>query len=217
MKTRKYFFVAILLLILLVSCHQNETLVKHNNNDTLVEQDNSDTMDKKDNSDTKDKQDNNDESLEESFDVKYNYTITGNTADEFPILISDNPIDLRRKELLENYDGSSRMIIDVASKYEEFWYAEMEVAYKQLLKLLDEEDRQSLINSQTSWESYMENNKNIEDSFYDEQKYNGVGTLKVALTVEENAEETKSRAYSLLEYLYIITGEINMVFSSEEW
>jgi hypothetical protein len=207
MKTRKYFLVAILPLILLVSCYQNETLVKQNNNDTLVEQDNSDTMDQ---------QDNNNKSLEEFLDVKYNYTITGNTSDEFPILISDNPIDLKHKELLEDYDGSSRMISEIGLKYKDWWYTEMEVAYNQLLKLLDEKDRQSLINSQISWESYMENKKQIEESFFYQHKYDTVGTLRTALTIAEEAEETKERAYSLLEYLYIITGEINLVFSPEE-
>lgn len=190
MKTKKILLVSILILVFLTSCQQKDTLINLDNYET------SETQDK---------------------DVKYNYTVTGESSDDFFYLISDNPIDLRQKELLKEYDGSSSMLIKVASKYEEFWYREMEVAYNQLLKLVDEEDRQNLINSQTSWESYMENKKHIQKSFYSDHKYDVVGTLRTALSVEENAEETKARAYSLLEYLYIITGEINLVFSSEEW
>jgi len=58
------------------------------------------------------------------------------------------------------------MISEIASKYKNWWYTEMKVAYNQLLKLLDEEDSQNLIKSQTSWESYMENKKYIEESFF---------------------------------------------------
>jgi|BioPla2DNA2_1021312.scaffolds.fasta_scaffold58038_2 uncharacterized protein YecT (DUF1311 family) len=189
MKTRKYLLVAILPLILLVSCHQNDTFVKQHNRD---------------------------ETLKGSLEVEYNYTVVGNTPDEFPILISSNPIDLKYKEFYEDYDGSSQMISKIESKYKDWWYTEMEVAYNQLLKLLDENDRQSLINSQISWESYMENKKNIEENFFYQNKYDSVGELRKALIIAEEAEETKERAYSLLEYLYIITGEINMVFSSEK-
>ncbi len=199
MKTRKYFFVVILLLLILVSCHQSDTLGVQSNIETM------------------NNQDSDDESREESIVVKYNYTIKGNTADEFLSLISENPIDLKYEELYEDYDGSSSMIRVINFKYKEFWYREMEVAYNQLLNLLDEKDRQSLIDSQIAWESYMENKSQIEDSFFFQQKYDSLGTLRTALTFYESAEETKKRAYSILEYLYIITGEINMVFSSEEW
>ncbi len=148
-------------------------------------------------------------------DVKYSHTIKGNTADEFSILINDNPIDLKYKKLCETYDGSSLMISEIESKYKDWWHTEMEVAYNQLMKLLDEEDSQHLKKSQSSWESYMENKKYLEDSFFYQQKYDSVGTLRKALSVSQEAEETKARAYSLLEYLYIISGEINMVFSSD--
>ena len=104
------------------------------------------------------------------------------------------------------------MISEIASKNKNWLYTEMKVAYNQLLKLLDEEDSQNLIKSQTSWESYLENKKYIEEIFFYQHKYDSVGELRKALFVSEEAEETKARAYSLLEYLYIINGEINMVF-----
>lgn len=198
MKIKKYFVVVILLLLILASCHQNKILSVHDNIETMNKQDD-------------------DEFKEEPLVVKYNYTIKGNTADEFPSLIADNPIDLKYEELCQDYDGSSRMIRVINFKYEEFWNREMKVAYKQLLNLLDEKDRQSLIDSQIAWESYIENKDKIEDSFFFQQKYDTLGTLRTALTFYDSAEETKKRAYSFLEYLYIITGEINMVFSSEEW
>ena len=147
-------------------------------------------------------------------DVTYNYTVRGNTPDDFSSCIRDNPIDLKYKELGEDYDGSCRMIVERDTEYKNWWYAEMEVAYSQLLKLLDEEDRQSLIESQTAWESYMAHKKNIENNFYDQGKYGTVGKLRQAFVVSEEAEEVKNRAYSLLEYLYFITGEVNLVFSA---
>ena len=187
-KTKKYLLVITLSLIFLLSCSQKDTLVKQNNRI---------------------------EASTNSLDVKYNYTIKGNTSDEFSILIEGNPIDLEYSELCKTYDGSSRMISEIASKYKNWWHAEMEVTYNQLLELLDEEDSQNLIKSQTAWESYMENKKHIEESFFYKHKYDSVGELRKALSVSEEAEETKARAYSLLEYLYIISGEISMVFSSE--
>lgn len=217
MRIKKFLLVALLAIIILASCHQNDDQINQDNNNILDTQDINKVLDTQVNNDTLDTKNNKNDFLEENLDVEYNYTISGDTADEFSSLITNNPIDLRRDELLKNYDGSSRMIIEISSKYKEFWHREMEVAYTQLMSLLDEEDQQSLVNSQTSWESYMENKKHIEESFYNEQKYDVVGTLRVALTVEENAKETKLRAYSLLEYLYIITGEIKMVFSDDEW
>lgn len=186
MQLKKYLLIAILLIVILTSCHHNENFSNKKDNYNLI-------------------------------NVKYNYTIKGESSDDFLQLILNNPIDLKRKEFLENYDGSCHMIKEISSKYEEFWFTEIEVAYSKLLRLLDKQDRQSLINSQTSWESYMENKKNIEKSFYNDCKYNTLGKLKEALIIAENAEQTKARAYSLLEYLYIITGEINMVFSSNDW
>lgn len=162
------------------------------------------------------KQDNRIEPSINFLEVKYNYTIKGNTSDDFPFLIERNPIDLKYKELYAAYDGSNYMISEIETKYKNWWHTEMEVTYNQLLKLLDEEDIQNLIKSQTSWESYMESKKCIEESFFNQHKYDTVGSLRKALTVSEEAKETKARAYSLLEYLYIIRGEINMVFSSEE-
>jgi len=147
-----------------------------------------------------------------SWDIIYNYTVKGNTSDEFSILIDGNPIDLECEKLYAAYDGSSRMITEIAAKYKDWWYVEMKVAYNQLLSLLDEEDKQNLIKSQTSWESYMESKWNMEDSFYYQHKYDTVGQLRTSLSANEEAEETKARAYSLLEYLYIISGEINLVF-----
>jgi len=184
----KKLLIIILPLIFLLSCSQENTLVK---------------------------QDNRIEDSTNSLDVNYNYTIKGNTSDEFFIIIKGNPIDLKYEELYEDYDGSSHMISEIESKYKDWWYTEMKVAYSQLLELLDDEDSQCLINSQSSWESYMEDKKNIEESFYYLHKYDSVGELRKALSVSEEAEETKARAYSLLEYLYIISGEINMVFPSE--
>jgi len=226
MRIRKYLLVAIIPLIILASCHQNDTLINQDSKDLLETQDSNDisdttkineTLHPQDDNDTLVEQDNSDETIGNSLVVKYNYTITGNSSDEFSTLITGNPIDLKYEELCKDYDGSSRMIEEIESKYKDLWYAEMEVAYNQLVKLLDEEDLKSLIDSQTSWESYMENKKLIEESFFFQQKYDTLGTLRTALTFAEEAEETKERAYSLLEYLYIITGEINMVFSSEEW
>jgi hypothetical protein len=143
--------------------------------------------------------------------------VKGNTPDEFPILISDNPLDKRYEEICEEYDGSSRMLEEINQRYEEFWYREMDVAYNQLLELLNEDDSKALVTSQDSWENYMENKEQIEESIFFEQKYDSIGTLRTALTYSERAKETKDRAYSMLEYLYIITGEIKIVFSSEEW
>lgn len=214
MKAKKLLLVSILLLVFLTACQQNDALITHENND-ISETNESLVM--QDSDDKSDVQDNNKELQEGNLDVKYNYTVKGETSDDFYYLISSNPIDLMQKEHLEDYDGSSRMLVEIASKYEGFWYREMEVAYNQLLRVLDEEDKQNLISSQTSWESYMESKKHIEQSFYYEHKYDVVGTLRTGLSVEETADETKARAYSLLEYLYIITGEINMVFSSDEW
>jgi len=188
MKTIKYLLIITLPLIFLLSCNQESISTN---------------------------QDNRIEAATNSLDVKYNYTIKGNTSDEFSFLIEGNPIDLKYAELCETYDGSSRMISEMALKYKNWWYTEMEVAYNQLLKLLDEEDSQNLIKSQTSWESYIENKKYIEESFFYQHKYDTVGELRKALSVSEEAEETKAHAYSLLEYLYIINGEINMVFSEQ--
>ncbi len=63
----------------------------------------------------------------------------------------------------------------------------------------------------------MQHKKAIQQSFYNKQSYGDVGTLRVALIAKENQDEIRSRAYTLFEYLYIITGEINMVFSAEDW
>lgn len=217
MKNSKYFLVVVLLLLVLVSCHQDDTFSKQDDVETTNEQESNEIKSEHENDNTLDKQNDIDKSKDEILIVNYNYSVTGNTADDFLVLIIDNPIDLKYKEICKDYDGSSRMIREIDFKYEEFWRREMEVAYNQLLNLLDEEDCQSLINSQIAWESYMENKNQIEESFFFQQKYDSLGTLRTALIFSENAEETKKRAYSLLEYLYIITGEINMVFSSEEW
>lgn len=205
MQYKKKFLLLIVILIILTSCQQNDDSVNQGDFESDVQNELLDTQEKES------------DSLAENLDVQYNFTITGESPDEFEVLILNNPIDLRRKELLEDYDGSSRMTIEVASKYEEFWNIEMEAAYSELLDLLDGDDRQKLISSQTSWENYMESKKNIEISFFKEQKYNTCGTLREALAIDENADETKARAYDLLEYLYFITGEIKMVFSSDEW
>lgn len=227
MQFKKYLLFMALVLIILTSCHKNgnndslevENITDisdiHSDSTEVQEQNNDATAEVK--NELLDSQEKELDSAEEDADIKYNFTIKGESPDELKALISDNPIDLRHKELLEDYDGSSQMIIEVASKYEEFWNVEMEVAYNKLLGLLDENDRESLINSQSSWENYMESKKNIELSFFNEQKYGNCGTLREALAIDDNADETKARAYDLLEYLYFITGEINLVFSPDEW
>lgn len=147
-----------------------------------------------------------------SEELHYDYTVKGNSSDEFSILIQGNPIDEAHRVLLANYDGSSRLLIEYSNQYKEWWQVEMEQSYNQLLFMLNEEDCHYLKQSQASWEEYMENKKDLELSFFFNQNYDTIGNLRKALSVNEEAEETKERAYSLLEYLYIITGEINLFY-----
>jgi len=152
----------------------------------------------------------------ESLNIDYNYTLKGNSPDEFEYLFSQNPIDAKSKELYDSYDGSTRMITEIEEKIKSWWQKEMEVAYNQLLILLNEEDKQNLIESQTSWVKYMENKKQLDNSFFLKDTYNSVGELRKSFVISNKAKEIKARAYSLLEYQYIINGEINMIFSSKE-
>lgn len=154
---------------------------------------------------------------ENEIKIQYNYIVKGGTTDEFELLIKNNPIDLRYSELIKDYDGSSEMIKRLNNEYMLFWDNEIDQAYSNLLKILKNKDLQLLIDSQINWESYIENKIKIENSFYEEMKYNKVGTLRAALRYDEIANETRVRALTLLEYLYIINGEIKMVFKREEW
>lgn len=155
--------------------------------------------------------------IDDDSDIQYGYTVSGNTPDEFLVLMSQNPIDLKENELLKKYDGSSQMIVDISKKSQEFWMREIENVYTELIVLMNDADKKALIDSQNAWKNYLKNKQSIEQIFYNKQNYGDIGTLRVALISKENADEIKRRAYILFEYKYIITGEIRMIFSSDEW
>lgn len=146
----------------------------------------------------------------------FTYQLKGNTADEFAFLIANNPIDAEYQRLCENYDGSSSKMIELSNIYKEWWYTEMEVAYAQLLNLVDKEDLQALKNSQETWEVYKKNKFELDKIFYIEDKYDTVGHLRKAFVYDDEARLVKERAYVLLEYLYIFEHEINFVFNVDE-
>ncbi len=156
-------------------------------------------------------------SIDSDSGLEYGYVVSGNTPDEFLVLMSNNPIELKENEELKKYDGSSQMIVEISQKSQEFWMREIENVYKELIVLMKNDDKKALIESQKAWENYMKNKQIIEQSFYNKQNYEDIGTLRIALISKENEDEIKRRAYILFEYQYIITGEIRMLFSPEDW
>lgn len=157
--------------------------------------------------------------LEESESIEYNtieynekYKIKGDTPDEFSSLIYENPIDLEYEKRCSNYDGSSLMTMEIEADYKNWWNAEMEKAYSELEKLLEGEDLEQLKLSQEAFLEYLNSKENLDTSFYFEQKYGAIGNLRSSSVYYEKSELVKNRAYTLLEYLYILTGEINFVF-----
>lgn len=152
--------------------------------------------------------------LKESNNIKYNekYTLKGNTSDEFAFLMVENPIDLEYKKRCDNYDGSSLMLIQIEEDYKNWWASEMEAAYIELQNLLEGEDLEQLKKSQVSFMEYLDSKGAVDTSFYVVQKYDTVGNLRRSMVYSDNAELIKNRAYILLEYLYILTGEIKFVF-----
>lgn len=157
--------------------------------------------------------------LEESDSIEYNtieynekYKIIGDTPDEFSSLIYENPIDLEYEKRCSNYDGSSLMIMEIEADYKNWWNAEMEKTYSELEKLLEGEDLEQLKLSQEAFLEHLNSKENLDTSFYFEQKYGEIGNLRSSSVYYEKSELVKNRAYTLLEYLYILTGEINFVF-----
>lgn len=152
--------------------------------------------------------------LKENNNIKYNkkYTLKGNTSDEFAFLMTENPIDLEYEKICDNYDGSSLMLMQIEDDYKNWWASEMETAYTELQNLLEGEDLEQLKKSQVAFLEYLNGKDAMDTSFYVEQKYDTIGNLRTSMVYSENAELVKNRAYTLLEYVYILTGEINFVF-----
>ena len=148
--------------------------------------------------------------------IEYGFTIKGDSTDEFYFCFLENPIDAKINKMYESYDGSSRMIAEIAAVKRDLWRVELDDAYGRLLLLSDADEREMLTTAQAAWEEYMAYKKTTDDNFFRNVKYDTVGHERLGFLVDEEAEATKERAYVLLEYIYIITREIKMVYTPSE-
>lgn len=140
------------------------------------------------------------------------YNLMGD--ERFQQYLVNNPIDSALNELeLLTYD----QIIAQHQVFTEYWLEEIKYTLIQLEAVLLEDDYSHLVESQDSWENYMLNTFQLQQSiFYLYSRYgsgDGYSYPKVSVL---KYEKTRERAYELLTYLYAITGEVTFIFESNK-
>ncbi len=57
---------------------------------------------------------------------------------------------------IANSEGTTSELIDITNKYAALWKNEMQLEHDQIIDLLDDKDKDIFINSQNSWETFID-------------------------------------------------------------
>jgi len=137
--------------------------------------------------------------------------------DDFSVIINDNPIDRdyeqERKILQESPESTTLAWGALESKYLAEWQNEMNAALDDLSKLLNEEDRSNLEQSQKSWQSYMDDQAQfVMGQFLDTRYFGTQGDVQF---LAAQSKQTRERTIRLMEYLFSIDREaIDFVYDN---
>ncbi len=137
--------------------------------------------------------------------------------DDFSTIVNSNPIDRdyerERKILQESPESTTLAWGAFESKYLKKWQDEMNAALDGLSKLLNEEDRSNLEQSQKSWQSYMDDqNRFVVGQFLDTRHFGTQGDVQF---LAAQSKQTRERTIRLMEYLFSLDREaIDFVYDN---
>lgn len=104
--------------------------------------------------------------------------------------------------------------IEMICTYPNYWWEEMDYTYNQLNSVLNNEDRQILVQSQEAWETDFYNQNILQNNLYINNKYSEAYDDEIVELNILQMENVRYRVLELKEYYYIITGEL--IFQYEE-
>ena len=137
--------------------------------------------------------------------------------DDFSTIINNNPIDRdyerERKILQESAESTTLAWGAFEGNYLTKWQNEMNAAFDGLSKLLTEEDRSNLEQSQKSWQSYLDDqNRFVAGQFLDTRYFGTQGDVQF---LAAQSKQTRERTIRLMEYLFSIDREsIDFVYDN---
>ena len=122
----------------------------------------------------------------------------------------NNPIDQAYETAIEANESFSQLASIVVT-FRKYWESEVDAVVMRLLEVLNEDNANSLIKAQRAWKEYMEYNGDFRYSALSFRNWQGDRRTASGLLLGES----RTRAMELMEIYYIITGEIEFVFSPE--
>ena len=136
----------------------------------------------------------------------------------FDDAIHNNPID-KAFDALE-LGASTWQMVQECMRFTAYWNAEIDNTVEKLCTFLHEEDAEALKLAQQAWREYMDAHyhflQSLLESFRpdDTAWHYGIanGTLDWGLANTRYMDETRARAFELMEYYYRFTGEVCFVF-----
>lgn len=142
------------------------------------------------------------------------YDLSGEFYDE----MLQNPIDHDYEVEFNEFQNFENITTlgwgALESKYSEFWDKELNQIYKKLLSELDKEAKEALIGSQKDWlQHHLREIEFVEKSFVNNGYLGSQGTVSLSRGIKERIRE---RTMQLFEYRYLLDGEVEFLYQSEE-
>lgn len=142
-----------------------------------------------------------------------NFELSGKFYDE----MIRNPIDHDYEMEFNELQNSKEIITTLdwgafEGKYEKIWDEELNHIYEKLLSKLDRESREALIESQKEWLKYnLKETKFVEKTYIDTGYLGSKGSVSLAKDIMERIRE---RTMQLMEYRYLLDGEVEFSYQS---
>ncbi len=124
----------------------------------------------------------------------------------------DNPInhdyEIELERINNSQDYSTHMVLQFQYKYYEIWDKELNTIYNKLVKELNEEEKELLLQAQLGWvQFHMNENKFFQKIFYERESGPILGTLGQIQMLDSRMERIKSRTIELMEYYYYLVRD----------
>ncbi|MEJ8302709.1 lysozyme inhibitor LprI family protein [Saccharibacillus sacchari] len=129
--------------------------------------------------------------------------------DDFSAIMNDNPIDLdyqkERKTLQASSDATTMTWATFESDYLAKWQKQMDASLDELSRLLNEEGRADLEQSQKSWQSYRDDQSEfVMDQFIATRYFGSQGYVQF---IAAQSRQTRNRTMQLMEYIFSLDRE----------